>query len=116
MYGIGIDAGLPRKRLHVQDMLQPLLDQTSSGGKNIQAQLRLQQIKEGYTHMKLGIIVRNFWREILQQALQDLDATLSNLIDVAIGLALLPLNLALHRLHLLKATQRRVEHLVVERK
>ena len=76
--------------------------------------MRLQQVEEGDTGKKLGVIASLRGGEIPEVGLQQLDPALGQLIEMPIGLAFLGDDLPGDSTHLFKALEDEVERFVVE--
>src|SRR6266704_62459 len=76
---------------------------------------QVEKLEERHARKKLGLIGGKIRRKITQQGVQQRDAALSQVIEMAIGFAFLGDDLPGHGTHLFKAFEREVERLVVER-
>src|SRR6266568_1389149 len=101
--------------LHAVEIVQASLEIDQALVKNRLSLRRAKKLEERDTRKKLGVIASVFGGKIAQRGLEQLDPTISQLIEMAIGFPFLGDDLPGHSAHLFKAFEREVERLVVER-
>ncbi len=100
--------------LQLMQILQARLQVGQARGEDHLSLVRLQQVEEGDTGKKLGVIASLRGGEIPEVGLQQLDAALGQLIEMPIGLAFLGDDLPSDGAELCKVFEGEIERLVVQ--